>query len=65
MKTCHKTTFEKEKTAKARIAEIAASRGRHTKPIRAYHCERCGGWHLTSWAFKRFKHEIFGRHRNR
>lgn len=22
---------------------------RDRKPARAYHCDRCKGWHLTSW----------------
>ncbi len=53
----NKVIFESERAARARAVEIASepeegrTEGHH--PERAYSCNMCGGWHLTSDAVKR------------
>lgn len=45
---CTKITYVNEKEAK-RILKIARHKKQNNKrPIRAYECNVCGGWHLTS-----------------
>jgi uncharacterized protein (DUF3820 family) len=52
---CDKVTFATEKIAKSRLREINNARGNNKKPIRAYECEKCGGWHHTSIPLDVFK----------
>jgi uncharacterized protein (DUF3820 family) len=52
---CDKVTFATEKIAKSRLREINNARGNNKKPVRAYECEICGGWHHTSIPFEKFK----------
>jgi hypothetical protein len=52
---CEKVTFATEKIAKSRLREINSSIGNNKKPVRAYECELCGGWHHTSIPFEEYK----------
>lgn len=45
---CKKTKFANEKFAIEWIEKLKKTSIRKTKPIRAYLCFDCGGWHLTS-----------------
>lgn len=59
---CTKADFPSKKEAKFRIRAINAenalleSTEKIKQPIRAYECEKCGAWHLTSKE-KPFKHQ--------
>lgn len=57
MSQCEKTSFESKEKALERIQQIAASpdRGNGRKPHRAYKCEHCEKWHLTSTSKKKYK----------
>jgi len=61
-KLCAKADFPSRKEAKFRIRAINAenallpSTEKIKQPIRAYECEKCGAWHLTSKE-KPFKHK--------
>ena len=52
---CEKITFATEKIAKSRLREINDARGDNKKPVRAYECDICGGWHHTSMPLDEFK----------
>src|SRR6266446_6062772 len=43
---CEKFAYANEKIAKAKLREIEAVKQKHCKPVRAYQCEKCNGWHL-------------------
>lgn len=43
----NKITYPLESDAKYEINRIKKSKSK-TKPVRAYECSHCGGWHLTS-----------------
>jgi uncharacterized protein (DUF3820 family) len=45
---CDKVIYVNEKEAKLHLSNIRSKEQDHKKPIRAYECEKCGGWHLTS-----------------
>lgn len=45
---CLKTTYPTENDAKKVLKQVRQIIQKHKKPIRAYACEKCGGWHLTS-----------------
>ena len=45
---CKKVSFATEAGANADIIKIKNKSNRKTIPIRAYHCWKCNGWHLTS-----------------
>ena len=46
---CVKARFVTEDAADDQLQQIARTDGIRTKrPVRAYHCGHCGGWHLTS-----------------
>jgi hypothetical protein len=51
--TCQKITFPNEKDAKKEIRRIAETQSK-LKPQRAYQCEKCGGYHLTSKTVEEF-----------
>lgn len=44
MLQCEKTTYHSKHKAREQVAWI----GRKGKKMRAYECERCHGWHITS-----------------
>ena len=46
--TCNKIAFENMESAEKRMYEIQSEPGDHTKPKRAYWCDKCGLYHLTS-----------------
>ncbi len=51
--TCNKMTFIDKKTALTEVAIIKSSKGSQSgkygnKKIKAYLCDRCDRWHLTS-----------------
>lgn len=46
--TCKKVSYGTEAFALADIRTIQKDSDRATVPIRAYHCNICNGWHLTS-----------------
>lgn len=45
---CKKIVYFSEKAAKAELKRIGEMKNDHKIPIRSYHCEVCGGFHLTS-----------------
>lgn len=45
---CKKQSYFNEKIAKQKLLEIKANPQKHKKPIRAYECDKCSNWHLTS-----------------
>jgi hypothetical protein len=47
-KDTNKVIFISEKDAKTEIQRVQKLKQRHKKPVRAYACEKCGGWHNTS-----------------
>jgi len=49
-KVCKKVYFATEADADYYIKKLAKTSKRDTKPVRAYLCEKCNCWHLTSWA---------------
>jgi hypothetical protein len=44
-----------EKEAKAELRRIQNLDNHDKKPTRAYECEKCGGWHLTSIDFEEYE----------
>lgn len=52
---CKKILYINEKIAKIALSRIKEIEQGHKKPIRAYECEVCGGWHLTSIPLDVFK----------
>lgn len=54
-KTCEKITYISEKDAKFEINKIREKEQEHKKPVRAYECQKCGGWHLTSIPFEKWE----------
>lgn len=51
---CEKITYPNEKEAKFKLAFITSVNQSHKKPTRAYECDKCGGWHLTSMPIEIF-----------
>ena len=51
----NKIVLISEKAAKAELKRIHNFKNHDKKPTRAYECEKCGGWHLTSLAFEDFE----------
>lgn len=47
---CEKQRFRDESVARAELHRIGRHASHGYVPVRAYHCEWCGGWHLTSKA---------------
>lgn len=45
---CNKIVYPTKAEAQYVLREIRKSGQTHKKPIRAYECEYCGGWHHTS-----------------
>jgi hypothetical protein len=45
---CDKFVYASEKIAKQSLRDINQVQQKHKKPVRAYECDKCGGWHLTS-----------------
>lgn len=45
---CRKVSFSDEKTALFYIDKLKKTSKRKVKPVRAYLCEKCLTWHLTS-----------------
>ncbi len=54
-KDSNKIIFPSEKDAKHEIRRIQNLEQENKKPVRAYECEKCGGWHLTSISFERWE----------
>ncbi len=52
---CEKITYASEKIAKASLHFIEALKQEHKKPVRAYECKICGGWHLTSISYEEWE----------
>jgi len=48
MEVCKKVSFCNEQYATAYIEKLNKTSIRERKPIRAYLCEKCFNWHLTS-----------------
>lgn len=46
---CGKTRYPDKRAAVSQINLNRPNRGRRgrAETLRAYHCEQCGGWHLT------------------
>lgn len=47
---CEKHRYRSRETADAELARIAVHASHAYIPVRAYRCEWCDGWHLTSRA---------------
>ena len=47
-RVCDKIVFPTERDAKFEINRIKNLEQENKKPVRAYECERCSAWHLTS-----------------
>lgn len=45
---CVKRRYQDEQQATDALAQIAATPDQRKKPIRAYACAACRGWHITS-----------------
>lgn len=45
---CKKDRYATREQATGMMLAIQAEHGKHGKPRRAYQCEFCNGWHLTS-----------------
>jgi hypothetical protein len=45
---CDKIAFLSEEFAKEQLKLVRKDNRDHKKPIRAYYCNKCGLWHLTS-----------------
>lgn len=52
---CDKIIFPNEKSAKYKITQLRNVEQDHKKPVRAYECEKCGGWHLTSISYEKWE----------
>jgi hypothetical protein len=52
---CEKKTFPTKKDAQQSLKKIRSAGGNHEKPMRAYECPKCSGWHLTSMPYETFK----------
>ena len=52
---CKKFSYPSEKDAKYEIKKIRGREQEYKKPVRAYECEVCGCWHLTSIAHEDWK----------
>lgn len=46
--TCTKIKYCNKKIANQHLKRIRSKTQEHKKPIRAYECEKCSQWHLTS-----------------
>ncbi|WPU99056.1 hypothetical protein SNE26_23880 [Mucilaginibacter sp. cycad4] len=55
---CSKVVYHSEKAAKAALQKIRNDDHDHIKPIRAYECQLCGGYHLTSWSVQQYLESI-------
>jgi hypothetical protein len=44
---CGKKLFSSQKSAENKLRVIQNDRKSERKPIRAYYCSKCNGWHLT------------------
>lgn len=51
---CTKQSFSTEKIAKIELQRIRKLEQVHKKPVRAYECDQCGAWHLTSIPFEKW-----------
>jgi uncharacterized protein (DUF3820 family) len=52
---CEKITYLSEKDAKFVIAKARDNVQENKKPVRAYECEKCSGWHLTSIPYEKLE----------
>lgn len=48
MKSCKKISYHDHTEAVKALHEICNRKGDNVKPCRAYQCDNCGKWHLTS-----------------
>ena len=55
MMPCRKTHFANEKTALEYVKRLQETSKRQVVPDRAYLCERCLNWHITSLPLKKEK----------
>lgn len=63
--TCQKFPLFSEKLAKEHLKRIANEKSKgNKKPIRAYECQKCGGWHLTSKTIEEYE-DIISIHNNK
>jgi hypothetical protein len=53
---CHKRRFVTFEAATSVLRQIAAEPAPRMKPVRAYPCAVCRGWHLTSKAYREPAH---------
>jgi hypothetical protein len=58
MKPCTKRRFKDHDAADRRIAEIMQQDGENHKPVRAYLCNKCDGWHLTSLNEEQYTNKV-------
>ena len=52
---CTKLQYHSQAFAKSELKRIRETIGNHKKPIRAYECDICSAWHLTSMEMETYK----------
>lgn len=52
---CEKKTFPTKRDAQQSLKKIRSVGIKGEKPMRAYECPDCSGWHLTSMPYETFK----------
>jgi len=55
---CNKRTFATEKAALESIIDRDKRKNGKTRPVRAYECHKCSGWHLSSKSLSEFKKTV-------
>ena len=54
-RVCDKIQYPTEKDAKFEINRIKNLEQENKKPVRAYQCDKCSAWHLTSISHEEWK----------
>ena len=52
---CEKFSYKSEKEARINVQKIEKSVPEFRNPVRAYPCQKCGGWHLTSVPYEKWE----------
>ncbi len=58
LNVCHKVYYSNESEAKKEIKRISQLTQKNEKPKRAYECDKCSGWHLTSTGIKEYEKKV-------
>lgn len=54
-KPCNKFTYQNEREARYAVHKTEKRVVGFKNPVRAFRCEKCGGWHLTSIPYERWE----------